>query len=91
MTPFSGIVIKSTGTELTIRLSNGHELKGLTPRKQLHFGQEVIVYYDYTKGRVGRVEIPGIQELDNPIEGREVSNVIYDDEMLDLPESGAIT
>ncbi len=91
MVPFSGIVIESTVTELVIRLSNGHEIKGLAPRKQLSFGQEVIVYYDYAKGRVGRVEIPGVKELDNPIEGREFSTTDYDDEVLDFPDSGAIS
>jgi hypothetical protein len=90
MTPFSGIVVRSDNAELVIRLSNGHELKGLAPRKQLSFGQEVIVYYDYTKGRAGRVEIPGVKELDEPVEGREFSCLDYDDEELDLPGIGGI-
>lgn len=91
MAPFSGIIIKSTVTELVIRLSNGHEVKGPTPRPQLKYGSEVIVYYDYTKSRIGRVEIPGTNELDSQIEGREFFDVDYDDEVLDLPGTGEIT
>jgi hypothetical protein len=91
MTPFSGIVVKSDNAELVIRLSNGHEVEGLPPRKQLHYGQEVIVYYNYAKGRVGRVEIPGTNELDSQIEGRKSSCLDYEDEELDLPATGAIS
>ncbi len=88
MTPFNGIVISSTKTGLDVELSNGHKVKGLPPRLELCYGQAVLVYYDHTKDRYGRVEALG-QTFHDPglIQTRETSDISYDDEILDIDDS----
>lgn len=81
MTPFDGIVISSTKTGLDVELSNGHKVTGLPPRTELQYGQKVLVYYDHTKDRYGRVEASG-QTFPDPglIQTRETSDIPYDDD-----------
>lgn len=89
MKPFRAIVTRSTVRELRLQLSNGHSVT-TTPYPDLHFGQAVLVGYDFTKNRVGEVHTELPEEMAEDMIESDAPASGFDESVVEGEDGGSV-